>query len=291
MIDSMTMTPSNGTPLQIHSATGSPGIFLKNPIEGLEQPNRRVGSYEKPGEDGGRVTSMLHGNRVVTLRGFIQASTVATHEQLRQDLSEAARIVRDANGFPELTLFEFTTSGGEDRQFEAAIQSLVFSADQLNFSEFQMVLLVPEPYISGTDPISVSGIQSPAGGGFVLPVILPIVFASDSGGSQEVENVGTAVTWPVLTISGISTNPYIRNATTGKSFQLTYPLVEGDEAIIDMKEKTVLINGGNGIPYKTSESEWIWLEPGLNTIEFVSGSDSDTGELSVNAYPKYLAGV
>src|SRR5689334_15451518 len=129
--------------LQLHGADLT-NFSLRRPIQGLEAPEFRISSYDKPGEDGGVVSSAQYGMRQVTLTGRVAGSNAAQYEANRRALIEACAIQRDSNGYTVLTRCEVTTQAGATYFFYAIVGMPKFPHDQINWSDFMVQLTVPE---------------------------------------------------------------------------------------------------------------------------------------------------
>src|SRR5689334_11960346 len=130
--------------LQLHGVDLT-NFNLRRPIQGLEAPEFRISSYDKAGEDGGVVNNALYGMRLVTLTGRVAGSNAAQYEANRRALIEACAIRRDSNGYPVLTRCEVTTQAGSSYFFYAQVGMPKFPHDNINWSDFQIQLTVPEP--------------------------------------------------------------------------------------------------------------------------------------------------
>lgn len=281
-----------GVNLKIHDNVAATDFWLQPGIEGLDAPEYRTGQYDKPGEDGSIISSQFYSGRVVTLPGIVKGNGAAAYEANRKLLSSALTIKRDSNGRPIPKRCQFETLSGVTYFFDAYVaRKPMFSQVNVSFSKFLINLVVPKASIFATGIVTSGAITRPSGGGFILPVILPITSSSSTGGSATLTNNGDNVSLPTLTLTGPLTNPYIRNATINKSMQLTYTIGTGDYITIDMEEKTILLNGSSSVlSAKTDDSEWWGIDPGVNNIIFSSGSNSDTGNLQVSFYEAY-AGI
>jgi Siphovirus-type tail component, C-terminal domain len=95
-------------------------------------------------------------------------------------------------------------------------------------------------------------------------------------GVKPINNLGTAPTFPVITVYGPLTQARIENQTTGKKLEFlsSYSLVAGEYLVIDFKEGTVYLNGDvtnsryDKIDFASGISEWWSLIPGVNLIRF-----------------------
>src|SRR3954447_15143020 len=87
-------------------------FIVQQPIKGLDAPDYRMSTYDKPGEDFSVLSNLLYGSRVVTLQGIVRGDSADDYETARQQLQAACAIQRDSDGNPTPTQLEFTTLGG-----------------------------------------------------------------------------------------------------------------------------------------------------------------------------------
>jgi hypothetical protein len=99
------------------------------------------------------------------------------------------------------------------------------------------------------------------------------VYYNYNGHKFSVTNSGDADSPPILKLYGPTTNPTVKNITTGESISLTYTLAEGDYIEIDMSKITAKLNGVTDVSYAvTFPADWWMLDPGANELEFPSGT-------------------
>lgn len=274
--------------LQIHSNTGAVDFWLQDPVEGLESPEYRTTDYDRAGEDGATISSQLYGGRSIMLRGVIKGASPSIYETNRRLFGQACAITRDSEGLPAPIRLTFTTLAGSTYYVDAYLKDRpVFASENIKSCHYLLKLVTADSFVRSNTATVSSTIVRPSGGGFILPVILPITSSAQTGGSGIVNNGGTVDVYPTLTLVGPLTNPYISNSTTGGPvMQLNYTIASGSSVVIDMKEKTIVLNGSSSLlSTRTDGSTWWALQPGNNTIAFSTGSTSDTGtlQLSFNA--------
>lgn len=277
--------------LCVHNLDVTISYWLKTPIQGLDAPQHRLSVYNKAGEDGAVVSSSFYGGRVVTLEGYIKGDTAEAYEDNRLAFSRALSLSRSAIGVPTLKRFRFTTLAGRQYYFYGVPRKPVFDNSRINYCDFMVTIECPDPQLLSATSTTSGNITLAASTGLTFPVTFPMVFGGAVGGFYETYNHGTILSWPVLELRGILTNPYILNSTTNQLMQLDHTILSGDVVTIDMKAKTIMLNGTSNILHtKNSESQWWAIEPGLNIIAFSSGSGGDTGNLTVR-YNAGFAGV
>ena len=268
----------------------SGSAFALHQAEGLEAPGFRISEYEKPGEDGGVVSSSFYGPRPIVLSGTVKGEgSYGAHETNRQALEAACAVARTSSGFPQLKLLEITTLAGQSYFCYVEVKRLRNDVGRGTNSPYMIALVAPDHrlYMAGQQTTGV--ISLPTGGGFILPVILPFISSPTSGGSASPANAGNILTMPKLTLRGQLTNPYMLNGATGLSMQVNRVISGGETVVIDMAEKTIMLNSSTSILVnKANDSRWWGLMPGTNPINFSSGSASDTGTLEITWYSARL---
>ncbi|MDQ0825427.1 hypothetical protein QFZ60_001600 [Arthrobacter sp. B2I5] len=244
--------------------------YLDEPIDGLGMPPVRTSSGNYSGRDGGYIGAQFFGMRLVTLTGYF-FGTPAALETARRNLAAA---VTNAS-FP----VNITTNAGSQYVLYCSLDSLDMPIIRsLNRAPFKLSLIAPDPIIydnSASGAMSVT-VQPARGGGLTWPLTWKLNWAA---GSQPttVNNTGNVTIYPTITLTDIMTNPTITNQTTGQFFTLSgLTTAAGDVLKIDMKNRTVLLNGGSVLPYVTSTSSWWPLLPGNNSINLTTNSGTDT---------------
>jgi hypothetical protein len=109
-------------------------------------------------------------------------------------------------------------------------------------------------------------------GGFVFPVVFPLVFGGGTLGIATVTNAGNIPTAPRFRIDGPVTNPEIRSETAEREIALDLDVAGGDYLIIDTATRSVLLNGTASRYSSLTAAEWFDLQPGANEIRFTGTS-------------------
>lgn len=249
--------------------------ILKPSIQGLEKPEIRTASGNFSGRDGGWIASQFYKYRVITINGVLNEETCANLETSRQELM-AALPIRTA-----LPMF-ITTFAGAIYYADVYVIDLKMDIVGAKFQEFQLTVMSPDPYLydagDGTDPDSgfiTQTIYKLVGGGYIFPYILPVIWEAGSTPTL-VNNTSDVLIFPIITLTDTFTNPRIQNNTTGQYIELAVTTTTGDEIIIDMKNRTVTLNGGSILPYKSGN--WWGLIAGANMIELTSDGGGDNTE-------------
>lgn len=258
--------------------------FIKNQqIEGLDFSSIRLSNFNKAGDDGNYITNSFYGERRITIEGVMYSKvSIAAHEQLRRDLIEALTTEKDSDGFLVEKVLRITTNDDLDYivYVEVASQPKISRVHKY-VTEFLIDLIahknIVESYIEYTETINTY-----TGGGFVLPVILPIAFEAGSGGSIVINNGGGLGVKPVITLTGPLTNPRITNLTTGKYISLNLTMNLGDSIVIDMDNRTIVQGGVTSrMAYFVEGSEFWELVVGNNTVQLTTSVSDELGSASV----------
>lgn len=108
--------------------------------------------------------------------------------------------------------------------------------------------------------------------------------------SATAVNTGNTSVSPILTLHGPTGGvSRIMNVTTGQQMRVVRKLYAGDELTIDCQKKTVTLNGVvNQRWYLEVVLDWIYLQPGENTLFWVDESAPSGGTLKVEWRPGWI---
>lgn len=270
------------------SATPYQGNFYIKSVTGLGSADIRTSSFLFSGRHGGMITDQLYGFRDIAINGMIgnNTTTALEHRQNRTALLNALPI---GSSIPVY----ITVFSGETYRIDCNVIDVKLEYRQRgHMSDFLIQLSAGDPYFYSTDggdeqTATMSRILD--SGGYVTPYILPVVW--ESGGAPTiVNNSGDANYYPVITLNDEALNPSITNGATGETFALELSMLDGDEIVIDMYNRTVTLNGADILGNKTDDSVWWALVPGDNPISL----DTDVADDPVTAtltWRNGLAGI
>lgn len=252
---------------------------LQAPVVGLDTPTERTSFGNYSGTDGGYVASQFYGVRDFSITGFIRSESTTQHALDRQILTNSVPLKEDIG----ITIITFA---GQSLYFTARRTRLSMDVIKPCVSAFKIDFVAPDHLIydiSEGSMLSVT-LSKLTGGGAILPFILPVTLDA-SAGSQSVINSGTSTIYPLITVSGTVTNPRITNLTTNQAIEITINMSGADELLIDMRHRTITLNGSNILAYKTTDSEWWGLFVGSNLLQFETDGGGDTGTATVTWRP------
>lgn len=247
------------------------------PLSGLEKPPIRESSANFAGKDGGYLAAQFYSMRDISIQGQILSDTIANHETHRKTLE---------NSMPIRQLFDaqFTMPSGDKFYALVFLKKLDFDITKPTASRFKIELRAPDPilYAGGTSPlfglqdITVDKLDT---SGTVLPWILPVTLGAEA--YTTLANNGDIEVFPTIVCSGRFTNPRIYNMRTNSIIKVNVSTSTGDVLIIDMKEKTITLNGVSVLPYLSTQGGFWSLQPGNNDLYLETDSGSDVSSVQV----------
>lgn len=243
-------------------------------IEGLDMPAARIVALDRDGEHGSYMYARFTEHRTIVLEVLVIIPPGESHQRFLRELGREF-IVRTA---PEPLFFRLD----DDMRiifclpvdFDYVIEPATYNPGSMRV---QMILACPEPRVFTLQKSQTTRPQAIVGGR-VYPKIYPFTYNTQGRfGRAVVLNEGSVLSWPRFTITGPALNPKITHEETGRHFQLNVDMAPSDVAVIDNDLKVVALNGEPALKLKTDISEFIFLEPGDNTLRYSAGS----GELEV----------
>lgn len=253
--------------------TPANGFFVRE--FNLGYPVPRVVSDARPNTDGTDDRTRFFGARSIALSVDLIGDKFALLDLLSPYLLPSARpfLVFDDAAQPR----RFRLRAADETR---AIQSPTISQNVL----LQWVAPdgVAETVNQATETVFASVGVSP---GFTFDVSFDLSFPTASpSGRTDVETVGNARCYPVMRLFGPCTFPRIDTLQdldeSGQPKQLAFniSLSAGQFLEVDMRERTVLLNGNNNQPrYGTLDftvSNWWTLAPGTNFVKYFPDSFS-----------------
>lgn len=265
--------------------------FILEEVDGLGMPDVRQSAGDNPGEDGGYISSEHYSPRTLSFKGTVMGSDVATYLAARKALGYACRIQRDNSGLLAPTTMTFNTLDGASYFVNAFIKpGYKCDSPYPTWAPFQFSFLVNDSAIYGTELLTTGLVTRQTGGGATFPLTFPITFTSGNPGTGVITNYGNLDTYPLIYLRGTHTNPRIYAIERAASFQLNYTTTNvTDVIIIDMKNKTVMLNGNLPLLQYVQEINWFSLLVGQNTLQLTSGALADSGSMEATAHPAYIA--
>lgn len=239
-------------------------------LNGFEFYDHRPVIENVPGRDGSLFVENRAGSRRLAWEGKLIGTSLTDWLSERRELLSA--IDRG------LQTVQFVTDDGLSLQVEALVDRVLLpmTSESVQHGQYALEIVAPDWRLYGqTLHSTTTGITS-LSGGTPIPTAIPLSLATASIARPSVTNAGNESTPPTLTIQGPGTGFTVQNITTGEYFTLSVNLTAGDSVTIDVVNRTVLQGSTN--VYGNFTGTWWLLRPGVNEINFVatSGSDSST---------------
>jgi hypothetical protein len=238
-------------------------------------PDVRLSLPNRPQRDGGFDAESFRAVRVITLEGVAIAPDRERRERAKDRI---AAVLADGSALAELTVAEHTVARRALVRLSAGTK--VVDKGPHTF-EFSLQVTAPDPLRHGVDVHTASCSLPRPGPGVSFPLGFPVHFGDPAGGSLALTNAGTALAWPVWTITGPCNQPVIRNDSTGARLAFGLRLLAGDTLTVDVAARTVLLGGSaSRRSALLPRSTWFGIPPGNTVIGFDALDPADTGTLT-----------
>ena len=214
-----------------------------NAIKGFEYPQSIVIVEDIASDDGAIAISSKFGRRVCSFIANLNADILNQRHLILDALRQTSYLKK----------IEFTTLDDIALQFYAYVTK--FSGDYKTYANQLLVELTAPDFR------------------FYSQTETSVEIAAN--GSENCENTGNENTNPTITIDGPAATVNMSDSTTGFEFDIVEAIADGEQLVIDMKEKTVKLDGVDS--FSMFDGDFFKLEPGDNSIDFVTtGGDAGT---------------
>jgi len=261
----------HGTGAADRKLTGAPGLPGV-----LGAAGARDATYPRPAYHGAVTRTRWQKPGLVTLEGYVRGDTpdlaIAQYDAIVAPLFDAldtARLAKwqrgtDGTGV-ELQAYARLASEDIDVKEEAAGRLL----------RYQAHLRLDDPRgFTQAETTAIGGTLASAGGD-TFPDIFPDLFAQGSGASAAVNNTGTRPTPPVFRVYGLCVDPQILLIDHDVRIALTGTVSNGNYLEIDVKERTIRLNGTSPAQgyINSASTTWFELPRGTSTVQLLATSN------------------
>ena len=241
-------------------------VIGENP-EGFEFPSTRISIEDVAGDRSAVYINSKAGRRRLSWQAVIETADIS---QTRRDL---VLVARPGN----LKTLKFETCDGLELQTEVEIENVIMPY-KIGRTKCLIEAVAPDWRFYSQELHEFETVQTVITGGLAIPAAIPYDM---SGGevvsSTTVLNDGNEVSDPIFTIQGPGTSFTIGNQTTGGELVIDYELTSDDSIVIDVKNRTIILNGDTSIYSALASGDFWSLAPGANIMRFiVTGADVDT---------------
>ncbi|HSQ89107.1 phage distal tail protein [Romboutsia sp.] len=211
----------------------------------------------------------------MVLNGYIKSSNPSDHISINKILSNRnlQELIVDVEGFRKVMLNVKVTNRLTGDDYLGKISCQLIAADPYLYEAEKQVLSINE--IKGTS--------------VKFPLRFPIRFESGENFEKYVDNVGTEISYPVITIAGPCSDFIIKNETTNEKLDFAgLELLDGDSLVIDNRPKSrgIYLNGANRIDLKLGN--WISCNIGQNYFTFSRVSNSSNNLCTIEFQSRWL---
>jgi len=258
------LNANNNAPL-----VGAP-VFDVQKVSGLDLGNIRTSMRISEGEDGGTVEGEFLDPRTVVIEGILYCEA--------SDSIEAQLDSLKANfqpGTVNKPLY-MKSPGTDQRVLNCKSLGVRYDVDQArryNSTSFQITLQASDPVVYGSTVKSFYGTLSTEvvnGHGFDHGYDLSFGGVTTTGQQITVVNSGNKEVGAIITLQGPVTGPRIVSDTEGKtlSFPSLVAATTSDTITIDLKRRTVKLNGASRRLTVDNKEGWFLIQPGTNVLRY-----------------------
>jgi hypothetical protein len=257
--------------------------YFLGEVIGLRTPPIRRGSYNIAGKNYGKHAASYYGKRPFALKGWVKGNSSNDLITKTDALASATDIT---NGDITIT---FTLTNGKQVYLIAGLLNLdmMLKAGVIDAVEYQAQFEAAYPFLLSTAVYTHTIGLASGGGGKVPPDTMPTGLTADTGGKISALNNGNAYSHPTARITGVVTNPVLRNNTTGEEISFILSLASGEYIDIDFLEQTVTDNTGRN-RLDVASGDFFSLKPGVNEIKFSASSTDTSTQASIAFHDAYL---
>lgn len=253
--------------------SGAP-VYDVHQITGLDLSMVRTSMKVSEGEDGGTVEAEFLDPRTITIEGTLYCTS--------SDSIEAYLDALKANYQPSITdkPFYMKAPGTDQRMLRCKSLGVRYDINQArryNSTTFQIILQAQDPVVySSTVKSFAGGLSSDVwnGHGFNHGFDLSFGGSTILGNQITVVNEGTKSVGAIITLYGPVSGPRLISETANKTLSmpgLNVPTTT-DTAVIDLRKRTVHLNGVSRRFTVDSNEGWFLIMPGTNVLRYQAAS-------------------
>jgi len=239
-------------------------------------PPLRLSLVDRPERDGAFDSPSYRSPRVITLEGSAVAPDRSAKEHAKDRL---AAVLNDGGVLRPLVVTEPHVT----RRLLVRLSAETKISDRKNgVFDFSLQLTAPDPLRYSAALNAASCPLPTSSGGVTFPLSFPLDFGEgSSGGRLQLDNRGTAPSWPVWRIAGPCTDPVVINPETGEQLAFGLTVQAGEVLVVDSDARTVLLQGtASRRSFLLPDSEWFPLRPGSNRIGFRAAQTESAARLT-----------
>lgn len=254
-------------------------------LEGLAAPPISTSELQKTERSGSNIYAQKYDSRIMQFEIEVMGRNVDDYLRYARNFVKAFRINQDVN-------LIITMWNGDVRTILARVTDgpeTTYKAENVTVATFKVELTAPNPFFLDQTPQSFT-VGLPTRGGFPLPAPIPFPLGGGTGGKFSLNNRGDEAGFANFKIYGPVVNPEIRNATTGKSFQINTTITAGNyiEIYRDQEGVFVLYNGQTNYR-RFLIGDLFEIVEGVNLIKWNASTYEAYAQLVCEFYNPYLS--
>jgi len=246
-------------------------------VTGLDSAPYRETLRDHEGQDGGFIDAEFETGRDVILEGTAFCDITSVEPYLDNLKANFAPVTEP------IPLY-FKSSGVAERVIFVKPRGVKFeweTARRIGMTAIQFLMYAEDPRIYDNNlQSSVITFGGLATTGFGFPFGFNLSFgATVPPNGTFIVVLGNRPTPGILTISGPVTDPVIINDTDSKTLAISITLGVGDTLVLDMQNRTAILNGVTNVRGSMTQADWFLFNPGSTFIRF--GGASGTAVLTI----------
>jgi hypothetical protein len=281
--------------MQVGSLVMGPGTpFLIDNVQGLGQPDRRVGDQPRPLADGDFMGSTFLASRQVIIDLTITGSTAwdggtPNPDRAAQALANLSALSLAWRGSPALSIAQpgwgTRSLVGQPRRLKSDDRQAV------KVGRIPVTLEYYSPYPAMFSPAVVSGVTPSASPTWTYPLGFPHSFGTyNTGLTATANNSGDYGSYPVIVVSNPNGGFTITRSSDSLFFGLDIPGPISGAVTFDMDARTVVDSLGNNLRrYMRAGSSWLQLAVGADTYTLVLTTPVPGPWIQVTSQSAWLA--
>lgn len=245
-----------------------------------------IRSYSRGGRNGVVLGNPFYRGFVLSLEWTVIGNTYEKLVEQRDRLARFFRLSPNKSGL-QSKILGFTLADGSVRQIPAFFSPYVGSISPQDTTKTTIQVTCQtelEYFVSSEDFSAEIGVQNL--GGFSVPFDVPFdmskldddSYSEAAGNIIVINNRGNAEYYPTLKIEGPLDQISVINDTVNQHIEYAGELQGGDELVIDMYERTAILNGITNVLADVS-GDWWYLDPGNNSIRLLAGAGNGSAKI------------
>lgn len=250
--------------------------YALNDITGIDMPEVNLLVTDRAGQHGAFTSGLFYKPRTVTMTGRVASTDKTT---LYADLQALKAAFSPSAG--DIPLYFRLPTAGTNLLY-AKPQSLRYNTDAVALATgnvpFIATLVCGDPRIY-SDTVNASSLTvNPPAPGLVFGLgglAFPWLFGGTPTLGASLVNAGNTAAPVIVRVDGPTTNPLVKNLTTGDYLSLNLTLTTSESLVVSTSDLTVLVNGQSRYSTLVPGSEFLSAAPGSNDFYAYSSSTSN----------------